>query len=174
MAIRRRGGGPIFRTTAKPAVKAEYRASGRSYALIWNNDLPAVFELRNELKTEVAKLSAFVSAELITAEDLERMAKVHPAVIRRFGGPPSFGQPIDRWARASQFDTILFKADQGRLELLDAIQDFASSSATRSVLHVFGDTGVRSHGWSSRRSRKADLKSARLSSPTRAPLTVRH
>lgn len=114
--------------------------AGRDFILVWSRD-PAggSVELRKRLKEGVTKLASQREGRLYTAEDIERLARCHPAVVQRMGGPQVLGLTWDQWRAQFALD---FVPDDPRLLQMAAIKAFATSTGASSHLRIFGDSGA--------------------------------
>ena len=82
---------PSVADVLRPAgVRGDIEA-GRGFVLVWSKDPPSRMDLEDLLKRQVAEINPDASAILIAADDLERLARVQPAVIQALGGPSMIG-----------------------------------------------------------------------------------
>jgi hypothetical protein len=116
---------------------------GRNYVMVWTQDHPSREELAKELRDGVAAINSASDGLLLAAEQLERLARVHPAVVQALGGPPLIGLTMNQWGRYLEQNLYPFAVDDARERQLQMVREFAQASLARpSHLHVFGDTGV--------------------------------
>jgi hypothetical protein len=127
---------------AKPKINADLR-SGRGCVFVWNRETPDRQELETWLSGGVKNAGLVASATLILVEDIERLARVHPALVQAFGGPPIVALPLSAWAATLDADIFPYQSDDLRRKQLEAIQQFAEDNS-KQVVHfrVVGETGV--------------------------------
>jgi hypothetical protein len=126
----------------KPGVLRAFD-EGRDYVLVWTQDPPSRAALESKLLRAVTAVNPERVGVLLTVEDLERLALIHPAVVQSLGGPPLLGLPMNQWGRHLEAEAFPFVSDGPRQEQLEQLRKFATdSSPSLAHLHIFGDTGV--------------------------------
>lgn len=132
----------IPRELAKDGVRADISA-GRDYVIVCTKELIGGARARQQavLSAGVAEIDPNRTGTMVTIEDLERMARIHPAVPALMDGPQPLGMRLEVWARPLSVDEFPYQHDPGRAEKIELIRAFAEGTEGH-YLHVFGDSGV--------------------------------
>jgi hypothetical protein len=126
----------------KPKLNTDLHG-GRGYVFAWIREATDRQELEGWLADGIKNAGLDAASTLIIVDDLERLARVHPALIQAHGGPPVVALPFDRWSSILRPDEFPFQADDLRVQQVASIQAFAESASEQDThLRVVGDTGV--------------------------------
>lgn len=128
---------------AKDGVKKDV-AEGRDYVIVCTKELTG---RKRSTRTKVIvdgvkALDATRTGAILTIEDVERMARVHPTVPALMGGPHPLGMTLDFWASELEVDRFPYQEEATRQRQVEQIRSFALGDRDAFHLHVFGDSGV--------------------------------